>query len=211
MRGYYAIVDIPQSAPPGLAELEMHAKELLAAGPCCLQVRAKKLSALALRDVTAALLPVCQAAGVPLCVNDRLDVALVVGAPVVHLGQEDLPLLEARRLLARVGRSMVVGVSTHSREEALRAQSEGADYIGFGPVFATANKEKPGAVVGLEQLGRVCAEAKIPVVAIGGITRENLAVVCRAGAAAAAVIGDVENAPDRPAAARVIAEAFGDA
>src|SRR5262249_19903474 len=136
-------------------------------------------------------------------VNDRLDVALLVGADGVHLGQDDLALEDARR----IGRGLIIGVSTHNLEQ-VRA-SAGADYLGFGPVFATATKERPGPVRGLD--GRAAAAraaAPVPVVAIGGIIVERAADVAATGAAAAAVIAAVNGAPDPTAAARAIASAF---
>ena len=206
IRGYYAIVD---AAPAALADTETlvrRAQALLAAGPCCLQLRAKGADAAAMRDAARALLPVCRAAGVPFCVNDRLDVALAVGADVVHLGQDDLPLADARAALRAAGRSITVGISTHNLAQALA--SEGADYIGFGPVFTTRSKENPDPTVGLAALAQVARAVPVPVVAIGGITLERIAAVAEAGAAAAAVIAAVDQAPDPTAAGRTIAAAF---
>src|SRR5215212_1384206 len=92
LTGYYAILDIPDSTLSGDSRLEERAGELLAARPCCLQLRAKRLGAADLRQAATRVLPLCRAAGVPLCVNDRVDVALLVGADFVHVGQDDLPL-----------------------------------------------------------------------------------------------------------------------
>jgi thiamine-phosphate pyrophosphorylase len=214
LRGYYAILDVRgELLGDELAAGELaRAEELLAAGPCCLQLRAKRL---AVRDLVAlgrALQPLCRRAGVPLCLNDRVDLALVVGAEAVHLGQDDLPLHDARRLLAgvaKLGRSLLVGVSTHSLAQAVAAADGGADYIGFGPVFATTSKARPDPVVGLAQLERVARLVAVPVVAIGGITRASLPAVVQAGAAAAAIIADIEQAPSRAAAAREVTLAFG--
>jgi thiamine-phosphate pyrophosphorylase len=211
LRGYYAILDVRGEALAGaqLAGELGRAEELLAAAPCCLQLRAKRL---AVRDLVAlgrALQPLCRRAGVPLCLNDRVDLALVVGAEAVHLGQDDLPLHDARRLLAGVGRTLLLGVSTHSLAQAVAAADGGADYIGFGPVFATTSKARPDPVVGLAQLGQVARAVPVPVVAIGGITRASLPAVVQAGAAAAAIIADIEQAPSRAAAAREVTLAFG--
>ena len=206
MRGYYAIVDVAGDAlqtHPGV--IERRARALLAARPCCLQLRAKLLTAAALRDAAFALAPLCRAAGVPFCVNDRLDLALLVGADLVHLGQDDLPLADARRIAAgRLG----IGYSTHGPAQAAAAIAGGADYIGFGPVFDTASKLRPDPTVGLEALRALCATSPIPVVAIGGITLDNLAAVAATGAAAAAVIGAVNRAPDPTTAGREVAAAF---
>jgi thiamine-phosphate pyrophosphorylase len=219
LRGYYAILDVPGAAldegAGGLDQQVARAEELLAARPCCLQLRAKRLAVRDLLALARALVPVCQRAGVPFCLNDRLDLALVVGAGAVHLGQDDLPLTDARRVLAAaalgpaVRAQLAVGVSTHSLAQAEQAVREGADYIGFGPVFATSTKLQPDPVVGLEALARVARAVPVPVVAIGGITRATLPAVVQAGAAAAAIISDIERAPSRAAAARDVTLAFG--
>ncbi len=164
---------------------------------------------LRLRGYYAILLPVCRADGVPFCVNDRLDVALAVDADVVHLGQDDLPLAEARAVLRAAGRSMVVGISTHNLDQALAAAAAGADYIGFGPVFPTVSKANPDPTVGVAALAAVCRAVAVPVVAIGGITLEQVAAVAESGAAAAAVISAVDRAVDPAAAGRRVAAAFG--
>jgi thiamine-phosphate pyrophosphorylase len=138
-----------------------------------------------------------------------VDVALAVGADAVHVGQDDLPLAEVRRV---AGDRLRVGVSTHNPIQAREAVASGADYIGFGPVFATSSKERPDPVVGLDALRAVAASAgRTPVVAIGGITIETVRLVAGAGAAAAAVISAVEMAADRTAAGREVAAAFANA
>ena len=109
------------------------------------------------------LLPLCRAAGVPFCVNDRLDVALAVGADVVHLGQDDLPLADAQRVRAAAGRpDMLIGFSTHNPAQAAAAAAAGADYIGFGPVFGTRSKANPDPTVGLDALAEVCRAVACP-------------------------------------------------
>jgi thiamine-phosphate pyrophosphorylase len=209
VRGYYAIVDARPDELGDLAALEARAARLLAAGPCCLQLRAKGADAAAMRDAAVRLRDACRAAGVPFCVNDRLDVALAVGADVVHLGQDDLPLEDARRVRDLAGaRELVIGFSTHNRAQALAAAAGGADYIGFGPCFPTVSKANPDPVVGLEALGAVCAAVTVPVVAIGGIELESVPSVARAGAAAAAVISAVDRSAAPTAAGRLVASAF---
>jgi thiamine-phosphate pyrophosphorylase len=206
LRGYYAIVD---ARPDTLGDLDALAAKLLAAGPCCLQLRAKGVEAAAMYAAALRLRDQCRAARVPFCVNDRMDVALAGGADVVHLGQDDLPLADALRVraLARAD-GMLIGISTHNRAQALAAAAGGADYIGFGPVFATGSKANPDPVVGLDALAEVCGAVQIPVVAIGGIGLDAVPAVVRAGARAAAVIGAVNAAADPEAAARVVARAF---
>jgi thiamine-phosphate pyrophosphorylase len=199
MRGYYAILDA------GGGDLVRRAEELLAAGPCCLQLRAKDMSAREMREAAARLLPMCRSAGVPFCVNDRVDVALAVGADAVHVGQDDLPLAETRAL---VRARMLIGVSTHDQAQAVAAAEGGADYIGFGPIFATSTKMNPDPVIGLSGLTAVARRVSKPIVAIGGIELEQVPAVAAAGASAAAVISAVDRAPDRTGAGRRIAAAF---
>jgi thiamine-phosphate pyrophosphorylase len=156
-----------------------------------------------------ALVPLCRRAGVPLALNDRVDLAALSGADLADVGQTDLPLADARAVLARLGRPLPVGVSTHNLAQAMAAAAAGADYIGFGPVFATGSKTAPDPVVGLAALQAVCQAVSVPVVAIGGITRSRIAAVVEAGAAAAAVIGDIDTSSDRTAAGLSIGAAFG--
>lgn len=210
LRGYYAILDVHPNAGPDaggdVPAVVARARRLLAARPCVLQVRAKGAPAATLSALARAVSEVTRAAGIPLCVNDRLDVALAVGAEAVHLGQDDLPLAEARRLAA--GRLMI-GVSTHDAAQATAAMVGGADYVGFGPVFATTSKRRPDPIVGPEALGRVARVATVPVVAIGGITPANVGEVAAAGAVAAALIAAVEKAADPAAVGRLVNAAFG--
>jgi thiamine-phosphate pyrophosphorylase len=206
LTGYYAILDIADTTLSASGTVEERARELLAAGPCCLQVRAKRLGAAELADLASRILPLCRTAGVPFCVNDRVDVALLVKADFVHVGQDDLPLAQVRRLAgARLG----VGVSTHNPAQARAAVEAGADYIGFGPVFDTRSKANPDPVVGLEALRSVSTASGVPVVAIGGIDLETVKLVAATGASAAAVISAVDRAVDRTAAGRLVAAAFG--
>jgi thiamine-phosphate pyrophosphorylase len=205
--GYYAILDCPRWDGDGDDPVLLaRAARLLAAGPCMLQLRAKEASARALAALARTLLPMARAAHVPLCVNDRLDVALAVGADAVHLGQNDLPLPDARRVAA--GR-LIIGLSTHDPRQAAQAHADGADYLGFGPVFGTVTKVNPDPTVGIDGLRRVVDAARVPIVAIGGIGLSNVDQVVAAGASAAAVIGAVEAATDPTAAGRAIAMAFG--
>jgi thiamine-phosphate pyrophosphorylase len=209
LRGLYAILDLA----PGLTEDEgrvlARAAQLLAARPCCLQLRAKGAGARSLVALARRLAPLCGAAGVPFCVNDRLDVALAAGAEVVHLGQDDLSLADARAVRERAGRlDLRIGISTHNRAQAVAAAAAGADYIGVGPIFATASKLDPDPIVGLTELAAICGAVSVPVVAIGGITLDNVGLVAAAGASAAAVIAAIATASDPTAAAGQIGAAF---
>jgi thiamine-phosphate pyrophosphorylase len=209
-RGFYAMLDVTADGLQDSEGIAARAGQLLGAAPGYLQLRAKGATARAMHAAAQRLLALCRSAGVPFCVNDRLDVALAVGADAVHLGQDDLPLADACRVRAQVGRpDLVIGFSTHSLAQARAAAEGGADYIGFGPVFGTASKANPDPTVGTSQLAEVCRLVRVPVVAIGGVTLDNVAEVARAGATAAAVIAAVASAADPTAAARRVAAAFG--
>ena len=135
-------------------------------------------------------------------VNDHPDIAMAVDADGVHLGQDDLPVELARRLM---GSNRIIGVSTHSIEQARAAQSAGADYVGFGPIFPTRTKDA-GQLQGVEGLRNVRRAATLPVIAIGGINDGNLDEVLRAGADGVAVISAILAAPDLHKAARGMVE-----
>jgi thiamine-phosphate pyrophosphorylase len=201
-RGLYAIVDLPNAGGgPPAGPL---ARALVDGGARILQLRMKDASAAAVLAVVDELRPLCRARCVTFIVNDRLDVALAGGADGAHLGQDDLPLAAARGI---VPAGFVLGISTHNEAQARAAVDGGADYIGFGPCFATRTKSNPDQVVGLDTLARVCT-LPVPVVAIGGITLETVADVARAGAHAAAIIRAVNGAADVAAAARCVTSAF---
>ncbi|MEJ5347012.1 MAG: thiamine phosphate synthase [Chloroflexus sp.] len=144
-----------------------------------------------LRDLT-------RRAGVPLIVNDRVDVALAVDADGVHVGQDDMPVALARRLIG----NKLLGVSAHSLSEALQAVRDGADYLGVGPIFATTTKPDAASPIGLDGLRAIRQHVSIPIVAIGGINQANAADVMRAGADGIAVVSAVVAADDVTAAAR---------
>jgi thiamine-phosphate pyrophosphorylase len=193
------MVDLAQGSPPA----GRLARALLDGGARILQLRMKRASAAAMLAVVDELRPLCKQREALLFVNDRLDVALAGGADGVHLGQDDLPLADARRIAGKLR----IGISTHSEAQARAAIAGGADYLGFGPIFATATKENPDPIVGLEALASVC-RLGAPVVAIGGISIERAADCARAGATAVAIISAVNSAPDITTAARSVAAAF---
>lgn len=169
----------------GLSHAEQVAR-LCEGGASVVQLREKHLSPREFYQEAEEALRVARACGVKLIINDRADIALALGADGVHLGQEDIPPEAARALL---GESAVVGFSTHGVEQAIAAARLPVDYIAVGPIFATASKENPDPVVGLEGLRRVReAVGRFQLVAIGGITRENAPSVLAAGADSVAVI-----------------------
>jgi thiamine-phosphate pyrophosphorylase len=177
------------------------ARAALEGGADAVQIRDKSVTAQNLGLAVAECQPLARKYGAALIVNDRVDVALVCGADGVHVGQEDLPAAAARRLLPRPA---VLGVSVSNLEEALQAARDGADYLGVGPVFATATKADAGAPLGLEALAALVRAAPLPVVAIGGIDHENVAAVVRTGVAGIAVVSAVVGAADMAVAARAL-------
>ena len=175
----YAIIDAEVAARP--LDLALRA---LRSGCAALQLRAKHLDDRAFLSTAQRLAAMCRASRVPFIINDRPDIARIVAADGLHLGQDDMTVADARRVVG----SLDIGVSTHSRTQAHQAEEDGADRIAFGPVFPTTSKTNPDPVVGLRELGEVCRAVDRPVVAIGGITRENASSVLDAGAAQIAVI-----------------------
>lgn len=172
---------------------------MLEAGVGLLQIRAKTWPADALLALVDALMPVAAHHGATLVVNDRVDVARATGAGV-HLGQTDLPVDEARRLL---GPAATIGLSTHTRSQLDAAVELPVTYVAFGPVFATGTKAHPDPVVGLDGLREAAARAHAagrPLVAIGGITLDRAPAVWRAGADSVAVIADLVRDQESPAA-----------
>lgn len=138
-------------------------------------------------------------------INNRLDIAIACNADGVHVGQSDIPAEVARTLL---GPDKLIGVSTGSVEEAIKAEADGADYVAIGPVFATPTKLDAGSAVGLEAVTRVRSAVKSPVVAIGGISAENIRLIAQAGADSAAVVSAVTGAADMVEAVKVLSEEF---
>jgi len=179
------------------------AREAIAGGASIIQFREKEMSTRKMVEVGLALRALTHEKGVPLIVNDRLDVALAVEADGVHVGQDDMPAILARKL---IGPEKILGVSAANLAEALEAEKAGADYLGVGPVFATATKPDAGPAIGLEMLREIIEHVSIPVVAIGGINHRNVADVIRAGADGVAVISAVVAAPDIAEAARRLRE-----
>lgn len=168
-------------------------RELIAAGVKIIQYREKGKKPLYKYQECLQIRQWTQEAGVLFIVNDDLDIARLVGADGVHVGQEDLPLEKVREL---VGPEMIVGLSTHCPEQAREALAKGADYIGVGPIFATATKKDALEPVGLEYLDYVVQEIPLPFVAIGGIKGENIQEVKRRGARCVALISEILGAPD---------------
>lgn len=175
---------------------------ILAGGARLLQLRAKDLPTGDLVALARAVQARAEFAGALLIIDDRADVAQLVGAAGVHLGQGDLPPAAARAIL---GPDRIIGFSTHNRRQVDAAlRDEAIDYLAFGPIFATASKRAPDPAQGVSALADVRARCPLPLVAIGGITEARLAEVLAAGADAAAVIGAIAGAPDPAQATRAM-------
>ena len=166
-------------------------KELVRGGAQLVQIRDKDTPLDRLLADLRSCVEFASKHGVRILVNDRCDLVLSSGADGVHLGQQDLPPVAARRLL---GPDRIIGYSTHSMREAEKSSGAPVDYIGFGPIFATTTKTDPARVVGLTRLKQVCNHSATPVVAIGGIGLDQVAAVLNAGAASAAVISGLMRA-----------------
>jgi thiamine-phosphate pyrophosphorylase len=168
-------------------------------GASVVQLREKSASTRDMVELGRALLEVTRPAGVPLIVNDRVDVALAIEADGVHVGHDDMPVALARRLL---GPGRILGASPETLAEAREMEQDGADYLGVGDVYGTPSKADAGAPIGVAGLAEVMRAVTIPVVAIGGITAANAGPVVEAGAAGVAVISAVVGAADPEEAAR---------
>lgn len=142
---------------------------------------------------------------IPLIINDRLDVALAVGADGIHLGQKDMELADARRL---AGENLIIGISAESVDDALRAEQQGADYIGISPVYTTPTKTDTATPLGLEGVSAIRAAVSLPLVGIGGIGLANAAAVIQAGADGIAVVSAIVSARCPQTAAQQLRQAI---
>jgi len=163
-------------------------KNMIDAGVKIIQYREKDKKMKAKYQECQVIREMTRQAGVTFIVNDDIDLAMIVQADGVHIGQDDLPIEKVREL---VGPDMIIGISTHAPDEAHQAVASGADYIGVGPIFRTATKKDVCDPVGLDYLGYVAQNIPIPFVAIGGIKMSNVAEVIKTGAQCVAVITDI--------------------
>jgi len=192
----YGIVDLGYIAP---TEVQSVAAQMCAGGCDILQLRAKGRPEQEIEDLARELAPLCAAAGVPFLINDHPELVPSVGASGAHVGQDDYPVSDARwragRALAGEVPPPIIGRSTHSLEQAERAAADGADYIGFGPLFPTPTKAGRPAI-GLGDIRRVHQRVGIPIFCIGGIKLENLDLVLAAGARRVVIVSGILQAPD---------------
>lgn len=170
------------------------AAAVLRAGAPLLQLRVKDRTTRDFVEIARQVKRGADAAGAALVINDRADIAALIDAAGVHLGQDDLPAEAARTVL---GNGKLIGLSTHNVAQAeAAARSEAVDYIGFGPIFATGSKSNPDPVQGVESLREIRRLTRLPIVAIGGITAATMLQALGAGADAVAMIGEIVRAPD---------------
>jgi len=180
-------------------------EQALRAGTPAVQLRERDLSTRDLLALAREVQRLTRLGGSPLVINDRIDLALTMNEVGVHLRSNSLPVFAGRRLL---GANRLLGVSAHSVEEAMRAESEGADYVVFGPMYATPSKQLFGPPLGPRELETVCRNVRIPVIAIGGVTAARVMELRRAGAFGVAVITAILSAEDVERATRELLDAL---
>ncbi len=173
-------------------------KAAVSGGVTCIQLREKDCSTLEFIEQARAIKNFLGARKIPLIINDRLDVALAVGADGVHLGQSDMPLEIAQKI---AGPSMLIGISAESVQDAIAAENGGADYLGVSPIYATPTKTDTAPPLGLQGLREIKKRVNIPLVGIGGLNKSNAAEVIRSGADGVAVVSAIVAADDPQRAA----------
>ena len=180
-------------------------KAAVQGGATCVQLREKECSTLEFIQQALTIKDFLKTRGVPLIINDRVDVAQAVKADGVHLGQSDMPLKMAKKIL---GDSMIIGISAESLEDAIEAEKGSADYLGVSPIYATPTKTDTAPPLGLVGLRKIRKRVKIPLVGIGGLNKENSADVIRNGADGVAVVSAIMAADDPETAARYLRQAI---
>lgn len=180
-------------------------QQAVEAGLPAVQLRERDLPTNELLRLAQEIRSITSPRAAPLIINDRVDLMLALNLDGVHLRANSLPIAAVRRL---VGPDRLIGISTHALAEVHAANRDGADYVVFGPIFDTPSKREFGSPVGLEQLAEVCSRSAVPVFAIGGVTRESVPDVLRAGAHGVAVIGAILAQDDIAAVTREIAAAL---
>jgi thiamine-phosphate pyrophosphorylase len=199
----YGIVDFGYVAEDAMEKV---AADLLAGGLDILQLRAKGIPLETVSSVAVEIIPLCRMAGVPFILNDHPELAAELGADGVHIGQDDGAIYEVR---SKIGADMIIGRSTHSLAQARQALADGADYIGFGPLFPTPTKAGRPAI-GLGDIAEMEREvgSKVPAFCIGGIKPENLAEIIASGARRCVVVSHLLTAPDISAATFAVKSAM---
>jgi thiamine-phosphate pyrophosphorylase len=194
---FYPLVDTGSGLPAADA-----AEAILEGGARILQFRHKGVFSRQVFEEATNIASLCRAAGALFVINDRADIAMLLDA-ALHLGQDDLPPSDARRIMPP---DRIIGFSTHNADQLLAADREPVDYLAIGPIFGTLSKQNPDPVVGIERLQALRALTRKPLVAIGGITRKTAPAVFDAGADSVAIIGDLYPQPLTKASLRARAE-----
>lgn len=202
MRGVYLVTDRPLCLDRPLTSIVADA---VRAGIACVQLREKNASTRDFLNQALALKPMLASAGIPLIINDRVDIALAANADGVHLGQSDMPYAAARKLL---GPDAVIGLSVETWTDVEAAQDLNVNYLGVSPIFATPTKTDTQAPWGLEGLTRIRAFSRHSLVAIGGLNAANAPDIIQAGADAVAVVSAICSAEDPFAATRSLVYCF---
>jgi thiamine-phosphate pyrophosphorylase len=200
MKGLYFVTDRGLCGQRPLADVVLQA---IRGGAACVQLREKSASTRAFVEEARRIKELIAPFRVPLIINDRLDVALAVGADGVHVGQDDMPYEIARKLM---GPKAIIGLSVETWEDVERAETLDADYLGVSPVFATPTKTDTKEPWGLDGLDRIRAFSRHPLVAIGGLNAANAEAVVMAGADSVAVVSAICASPDPLAASRELTE-----
>ncbi len=180
-----------QKLSEGRTNLEV-LEAVLAGGAKIIQLREKDWDKKDLYDLAVEFGKLARIHGALLIINDHVDVALSAGADGVHLGQEDLPVEAARRIAPE----LIIGASSHNLTEALKAEKDGADYVNIGPIFPTATKPDAERFLGPEAIGQISSRLSVPFTTMGGINKDNISQVLKAGARRIAMITGITRAPD---------------
>ncbi len=175
----------------------------VAGGVSCVQLRENHCSTREFLNEAHSLQEFLHSKNIPLIINDRVDVALAIGADGVHLGQKDMPIGDARKLL---GNKIIIGISAESVDDAVFAEAQGADYVGISPVFTTTTKKDIAPPLGLEGIREIRRKVRLPLLAIGGIHQDNATAVLQAGADGIAVVSAIVSAQCPATAAKVLRE-----
>ena len=189
----------------GKRDLFVIVEEAVEAGATMIQLRGKNCKTREFLDLGVQITALLKPKGIPLIINDRADIALACEADGLHLGQQDIPLVFARKIL---GQNRLIGISVNTIEEAQMAEREGADYVGVGPVYFTSSKDKLPTILGLEGFRSVKEKVHIPILAIGGITAENARAVISSGADGIAVISAIMGEDDISSATKNLLSAL---
>lgn len=197
-KGHMLLYAVTDRAWTGKQTLYQQVEAALKGGVTCVQLREKELDEAAFLQEARDICALCRRYKVPFIVNDNVDIAVACGADGIHVGQEDLAAGEVRR---RVGESMILGVSVHTVEEARQAVQDGADYLGLGAVFPTGTKTDVD-VMSRDTLQAICGAVDVPIVAIGGLNRDNILQLSGSGVDGVALVSAIFSAEDIEGACR---------